>query len=315
MFLAQKSHSVKLFASVLLLCAVARPSFCQTSKVQNALASYFQLLKQNKTPASISSLLVAGNSEAIVNYVPRFLKDTVLSVRLHSIEVLKEAALKSPSKIVRQKATSLLFSQWGQTVEVNRRIFQVLKKFHSSDFNEATRDSLVSVVKKPVALRSELLRLIGFAGRPEDAASLAQFSTDNNTASVRWSALLAMARLNDEESIHKVVEKARRIKVSDDVVQQLFPDMVYTRQKIVFDYLTEVLQSEQANCESADNDNPTPVLCGYRVMELLAPAIKNYPLSLDASGDVKTWDYKKSLQEVRQWFNNNKNYQIDQSTF
>jgi hypothetical protein len=132
---------------------------------------------------------------------------------------------------------------------------------------------------------------------------------------VRWSALLAMARLGDDEAINQVMEKARKIKVNDAAIQQLFPDLVYTRQKIVLDYLVEVIQSDEANCESADNDNPTSILCGYRVMEQLAPAIKNYPLSLDASGDVKTWDYKKSLDQVRQWFAANKNYPIETSTF
>jgi len=80
--------------------------------------------------------------------------------------------------------------------------------------------------------------------------------------------------------------------------------------------MIEVLMSDLANCESADNDNPTAILCGYRVMEQLAPAIKNYPLTLDASGDVKTNDYKKSLALVRKWFQENKDiYIIDNSAF
>ena len=74
--------------------------------------------------------------------------------------------------------------------------------------------------------------------------------------------------------------------------------------------------SDQTNCHSADNDNPTSILCGYRIMEQLAPVIKDYPLTLDASGDVKTNDYKKSLELIRNWLKQNKDiYIIDNSAY
>jgi len=47
------------------------------------------------------------------------------------------------------------------------------------------------------------------------------------------------------------------------VVNTAVPDLVYIRQKQGANYLVEELMSDETNCESADNDNPTAILCGY----------------------------------------------------
>ena len=45
-------------------------------------------------------------------------------------------------------------------------------------------------------------------------------------------------------------------------------------------------------------------------MEMLAPAIKNYPYSLDATGELLTDDYDKALYNIREWFKKNPQYII-----
>ncbi|HNP07664.1 MAG TPA: hypothetical protein PKN99_08545, partial [Cyclobacteriaceae bacterium] len=128
----------------------------------------------------------------------------------------------------------------------------------------------------------------------------------------RWAALLALARMGDQEATQSVMRRAQRLPVNDDVVYEVFPDLVYTRQRSAIDYLIVELKRDEKKCFTADAEDETPITCAYRIMEMLAPVIDKYPLELDASGDIKTKDYKKSLVTVRAWFERNKDYGIVQ---
>lgn len=280
----------------------------------NTIDSYFQEIRNGKNkelPFSAND----SNSDALISSLIPYLKDSSEAVRKQDILILKDIGLKSKQPSIRKKVTlhiALSMSEKNQQSSV----VAALKKFKKEDFDKVSVDSLLNFLSKKPFQKNELIRLIGFVGGPEAVNQLKQFSDPKNAQSIRWSALLAMTRLGDVEATNSILQRVRKLKVNDDVVNQLFPDLVYTHQKQVFDYMVEVLMNDQANCESADNDNPTAIPCGYRVMEQLATAIKNYPVSLDSSGDVKTNDYRKSLELVRNWFLQNKDvYIIDNSTF
>jgi hypothetical protein len=99
------------------------------------------------------------------------------------------------------------------------------------------------------------------------------------------------------------------------VVYEVFPDLVYTRKREAIDYLIEALNSNSKNCESANAENAERIPCAYRVMEMLAPIIENYPLKRNESGDIETNDYPTALQKVKDWFKENKNYKILKDNF
>lgn len=281
---------------------------------KNAVDSYFQETRKGKNP-EIPFSLTEGNLNALISSLTPYLNDSSEVVRKRDISILKEVGLKSKQVSIRRMVTLTITQSIGKENHPTVAI-TALKKFSKEDFDKVAVDSLLNFLKRKNSQKNELIRLIGFVSGPEAIEPIRQFSDPKNTQSIRWSSLLAMSRLGDADATNSVLQRSKKLEVNDEVVNQLFPDLVYTHQKLVFDYLIEILMSDQANCQSADNDNPTSILCGYRVMEQLAPAIKSYPLTLDSSGDVKTGDYKKSLAQVRQWFKENKDtYIIDNSTF
>ena len=285
-----------------------------SAKAQTGLlTSYFKDIRNEKNAPIPLSVWESANANAVIAELAPFLSDSSEKVRSKSLAILKEIGLKSTNTAVRKKSTNLIARHWSKE---GMSVYTALKQFAKKDFDKDTKDSLTHFLKKPYPMRSELIRIIGFIGDNDDVENIRLFSTKENPSSVRWSSLLAMSRLGDTEAINSVLQRARKLKVNDELVRQLLPDLVYTRHKQAMDYLIEILKSDKPDCESADNDNPTPILCGYRVMEQLAPAIKDYPLELDASGDIKTKDYKKSLESVRNWFLQNKgNYSINDSMF
>lgn len=274
--------------------------------------AYFQSVRQGKTVPPPFSLNDSNISDRLVS----FLNDSSDAVRSRDIQLLKDIVVNSKQPTVRQKIVFHLVLQLRKNDQQRVNVLSALRKFGKSDYDSHTLDSLLKFAERKYTHTEEVVRLIGFVGNREAIENIRKFSTPENGKSLRWSALLAMSRLGDEESTTSVLQRAKKLKINDEVVTQLFPDLIYTRQKQVIDYAVEVLMSNEASCESADNDNPTSILCGYRIMEQLALAIKNYPLTLDASGDVRTSDYKKSLATVREWFRQSKgNYSIDNTTF
>jgi hypothetical protein len=99
-------------------------------------------------------------------------------------------------------------------------------------------------------------------------------------------------------------------------VYDIGPELVYTRNKIVFDFLLEAILRDTKDCTSANNDDTTPMTCAYRLIEQVAPYIINFPAKLDEVGELKTKDYPALLTEVRSWINANKNtYQLNQTIY
>jgi hypothetical protein len=123
-----------------------------------------------------------------------------------------------------------------------------------------------------------LAKLIGFLDMKElknDLFALSQQSTLGRKE--RWSAMLALARMNDERAIADIMNRVKRMPVTDPVVYEIFPDLVYTRRPEAIAYLVEALNSDAKNCNSADAERESRIPCAYRVMEMLAPVDERLP--------------------------------------
>jgi hypothetical protein len=90
---------------------------------------------------------------------------------------------------------------------------------------------------------------------------------------------------------------------------------VYTRQPAIFKFLEGVINNNSENCQSSNPDSSKKMLCGYRVMEQIAPVIKDFPVKTDETGDLVSNDYVAALQQVRSWFAANPNYSLNSETY
>lgn len=183
---------------------------------------------------------------------------------------------------------------------------------YAQDFHILHPDSLTSLLQPTTKNLNKTILEVGKTNRKEFINPLMTFLQTNNKLSpqIKWSTHLALARLGDPNALNYVVQRTKKLGVNDDVVYELFPGLVYTRQRQAFEYMIETIKSDDKNCLSADPENPEPINCAYRILEFLAPTIKDFPLKIDASGDLETSDYAAALQQTREWFVLNSNYQI-----
>jgi hypothetical protein len=120
--------------------------------------------------------------------------------------------------------------------------------------------------------------------------------------------------MGDKQNIQFITERLTQASVNDDFVYEVVPDLIYTRQPEIFEYLEQIILSNAQNCSSANPDAETNILCGYRVMEYLAPVIEDFPLPTDEYGELMVDDYPEALEELRNWLVD-QDYAIDTDTF
>lgn len=149
----------------------------------------------------------------------------------------------------------------------------------------------------------EALKVAGYVGGEELHRFLQQQDSIYTKAKrTKWPYALAMARMGDAAWITYCTEKVKRLEVNTQSIYFLYPDLAYTRQKEAIDYLVSVLLNNSYTCDSPNPESSDKIDCGYRLMEILAPVVNDFPFKVGASGDLTVSDYKKALAEIREWF-------------
>lgn len=279
--------------------------------ISTTITNYFDQVRQNAYPAQPRSLWQeeAQHTEVLAALTPYY-SDTLAQVRAKAYYLAKQVGTSSQKLALRQRVTEQLVAGLSDEDSGNAgRVNSYLTEFRPVDFTAKAQQQLANLLLQRPAHFSQLLLLVGTLGM-QDQTSVLQRMLPSLSGRHRWSAQLALARMGDQEALTDVLARVKRYPVNDDVVYELLPDLVYTRQKEAIDYLAAIVQSDERNCQSADPEAEEPILCGYRVLELLAPIIENFPLALDESGDLAVNDYPAALQQARRWLSQHPNYQI-----
>jgi len=191
-----------------------------------------------------------------------------------------------------------------------------LTNYFQADFTLVAKDSVRNLFKKRTPHFDQLLKLVGFLSLTDLTEEVRLFTKPGaGSQSIRWSALVSLTRMGDFDAANEMMRRVKKLPVNDDIIYKLFPDLAYSRNPEAINYMIEGMRSDEKNCLSADAEKEEPIPCGYRIMEQLAPVIENYPLTLDASGDIKTKDYVAALKTVREWFVKHPDFKIRQDNF
>jgi hypothetical protein len=127
---------------------------------------------------------------------------------------------------------------------------------------------------------------------------------------------LALLRAGETHNEQRLLQAAKEQVVNDNFVYNLVNDLIYTHNKVIFDYLLEIIMREDKNCTSANNDNPEPINCAYRLIEKVAPYINDFPAKVNGYNELETTDYATLLTTVRGWITKNKNsYTLNQNKY
>lgn len=280
-----------------------------------ALDSYFAEVRTGRSPRVPLEIVTHKPSKETLEALVVYYNDTSALLRLKANSIAHDIATQSAELDVRQQVVLQLVSFCRDQNAGNVGMaLSYLSYYKKSDFNTAMYYDLLAMLNSDTPHLDQLFKLIGFLELTNAIELIRPYTQPGNSRQNRWSAIVSLARMNDPTAVQEMMDRVRKLSVNDDIVEEIFPDLVYSRQKVAFDYLAEVLRSDAKNCTSS-GENTIAIPCGYRIMEQLAKVVKDYPLQLDDSGDIKTKDYKQALATVRAWFNMHKDYEIDRDNF
>ncbi len=224
---------------------------------------------------------------------------------LNSISLLKNLAVRRSSEAVKTAAINFfLASVKSKSSGVSTLSFKALNGIPSRCFKNESIDSISSLIVKHPLLYKESVLLSGYIGTPVFIESIKSVFPNSRAFSKheRWASYKALARLGDKEALEFCLKRVSTLPLNDQVVDILFPDLIYIHRKEAFDILIKALNSKETLCSSSNPNSDNKIVCGYRIMEMLAPEIENFPVKVLPSGDLATTDYVKALNEIRAWF-------------
>lgn len=258
-------------------------------------------------------LFAQENLQQTILWGGKYCTDSLAVIRLAGYKLINSAARAADNALIRQMSIMLLVQGAADnTGYVSEFISRALTKFSPDDFNREAITSLADIImnQQPYPF-NDYLRLAGYLGL-ESIQSFLQGTVNNQAEKEknRWAANAALARMDRHSNIERCIRIYTSNNTDGATILNLSKDLIYTRQRACYDALIIELNSDDKKCRSANPYSSEKILCGYRIMEMLAPVIQNYPYQTIATGELDAKDYEKALLDVREWFRNNPDYKI-----
>ncbi|MEQ9219027.1 MAG: hypothetical protein RLO17_13350 [Cyclobacteriaceae bacterium] len=284
----------------------------QTSPVVEQLHEYLSSYRENRYISVPQEIFKDDkNQMGLLEALSEYTSDTVPDIRLKVYNLADRIGEHSDDQQVRNLAVSLLTGGLrDHDVGIVGVVSGKLLTYKKADFSEQNSNQIALLVNSNTPYLSNILKLAGHLNLDVTDQLRALVGDSQLSNQYRFQAQLALARTGDEQSINHITNRLSSIEINDRFVYSMVPQLVYTRQKPILDFLVQVIQSDELNCYSANPNSDGKILCGYRVMEYLAPVIVNFPIPLDEFGEPAIKDYRAALEEVRAWFDLHPDYEI-----
>jgi hypothetical protein len=251
---------------------------------------------------------------------------TVPSTLLPAPDSLLQAC-RSTNPGLRQKAYASLpeyISQSTNPGEREKLVLQLIRGAAEGELQHINRKRLSDLPPcffSPEA-RYELCRLIDTTGPATDRLILLcahlgmqellpdfrqkLHASPPPSPQLKHALLLAMARLNDRNALDRLLSYANRMEVSDELVYELVPELLFTRQSEALSFILDLILSDENFCFSPDPSSSRKIPCAFHLMELIAPLVENFPLRLDPDGSIICPSNDEALSITREWIRTNK---------
>lgn len=278
-------------------------------------STYLQQFKDTNRSNPKLEQKILNESSDFLNQVIPFTTDSLKQVRLKAYYLIFKKGLNSTPENQSAYINKLLNGCNDAETSIIGQNLIWLQAFPKQVFNLEAQTKINQLLQNNrLPHRNKAILLAGYVNTGQDILKQAILQPDI-TEKEKWIVHLALARTGYEKSISFCIEKVENIDLNNQTVELILPNLIYTRQPELLNICIRHLYNNDKNCFLSDPDNERQIVCGYRIMELLAPVIEGFPYKTDATGTLVTENYTKALTVVREWFNQNQNYQIKNNFF
>ncbi|MDA3891172.1 MAG: hypothetical protein PF517_05855 [Salinivirgaceae bacterium] len=288
-----------------------------TATAQTDLGTYMNTyrVKGESSIGTEQKILSETNLRKLIKQLEPFYVDSLITVRRKAYYLTYKKAIIEPDKNQLPAINKMVSACSDKNSSIINQNMDYLKQFPIEAFNSKAKDEIKKLLILPKYLQFSDIYLIAAFLQIGREPIYKLLLSDNTPQKFKWKLQLALARLGDPKTIGDVMKNAHTLTTDDKVVAYLVPDLIYTRQKPAIDYCIAIINEKESNCSSPNAESSAKMVCGYRVMELIAPVIVDFPLVTDASGTVVTNSYPQALEQTRKWFEENPGFEINTTTF
>ena len=281
---------------------------------KNEIELYFNEAAKGKGYYLSGEALKVIDSKKFLKITNPYLESDNRKVRYSAIKLLKRKGIYLATPEERYPFVILLIEACKDKDSGNSGAASLaLTQFNRNDFSEEACDSLLNLLKTSPYYLERIIQLVGFID-PGGAKEYLRETFLNNPSinkKKQWAAHLALARMGESTSMHFCLGQIKTEPVNDNVVYYLFPDLLYTRQEAAIQFMLDEILTDEKKCFSSNPDSEAKIICAYRIMELIAPVISNFPLQVTGYGELEIDDYDLALKTVRDWINSKPELQIN----
>ncbi|WP_296622720.1 HEAT repeat domain-containing protein [Marivirga sp.] len=282
-----------------------------------ALNQYFEEAKNGSYATAPQSLFQPENDfDVLITELEKYQSDSTARIRSKAYNLSSRFAQISADNSVRQKAIDQQINALNDSDRgIAGNAIEAMTNFKNTIFTESHKSRVLGHLNAETPHFNDFVKLIGFLQIKSVIPKLESFLVEKNNAVTRWNIRLSLARMGDEKAIDYITNRLQKAPINDAFSYDIVPGLVYTRQPEIFEFLETQIQSEKANCSVANPDSNQKITCAYRIMEALPHAIHDFPLPTDEFGELMVDDYKKALQDLRKWFNENETYSFNREIY
>lgn len=299
---------------LIILAGVASNSYGQ-GNVNEWVKAYVS--GKGKDQQAFNALMKHNPSMDIVKAIGVYVNDTNNTTFEYAVFLAKKVEKRVTDKQGRTLLVrSLTDCALKQDPQTSKSALRAMTVFDKNCFTDAVKDDIRLIIAQRNSGRQEAMLLLGYLGESGDISYLKGLGKYSKLSKQdKYYQQLALARLNDGEAVQELCAKIQEKTFNDELVLNTLPDLIYTRNKKIYDLLINELTNESKNCQSANNDSNEMILCAFRIMEQLAGKVIGFPVQVDQTGEI-VGDYTEALKQARQWIlNTKKEYSINTNQY
>ncbi|MCG8331201.1 MAG: hypothetical protein MI974_26160 [Chitinophagales bacterium] len=272
---------------------------------QDVLKEYFESIQKGNKKILPKSQYNSWYKDAeIISDLQPYIQQA--EVQYDAVKLLTHIAKHHQIKDSRTEAINLLLEvAKNAPSKPNSLISSSLKRHDLNDFDERAKAHLKQLLVLQTPYLSDYIMLAGFLQMRGELISFKNQAGDLPN-SLNQSYNLALVRCGDDQKLNEMMSNVASLAIHDNFVYQVAPLLIYVRQNKAIDYLMKIVLSNEKDCSPASAEASGQIICAYRIIEMLAPVINNFPVSVNATtGDLEVEDYPKALGIVRDWIEAN----------
>lgn len=277
-------------------------------------------LRESKTTGGVYAFdkYYTSIPNVILEEIAIYETDSIPEIRRFAIEIVNMTGIKNKDSLIRKAAVNKISAACKDESFSNRSTAaSCLKKYDKNDFSKEAKQHFSNLLERDHGYYQHVVQLVGYLDMTEEISELQVLLSDttHNDPKIIWKVHTALARLSVEESIDYCVSYVKSKDMNDLLVRFLLTDLAYIKQKETIGYLVSELYNDKKNCRPANPNSSGKITCAYRIMEILAPVIKDFPWKAKYGTQLDVPSYEKALKDIRIWFKEHPDYKIDRDVF